>query len=169
MKQESPSIRRAALWNGDIIGKPRQCHGDDMPCSDSSSSIAIKLDREEKFLSFEYAKITCGQEITAQTGLSEYLKGKSLLEIIDLAFPQVTKDLNTPKEEAQFILYLEWAALRSAIAQYLGKDDEELDAQRCQIASIDYTHEGIEIAEIILPPKEMPKIVSCGITSLLSP
>ncbi len=140
-----------------------------MPCSDSSSSIAIKLDREEKFLSFEYAKITCGQEITAQTGLSQYLKDKTLPEIIDLAFPQVSKDLNTQEEEAQFILYLEWAALRSAIAQYLGKDDEELDAERCQIASIDYTEEGIEIAEVILPPKELPKIMSCGVKSLLVP
>lgn len=138
-----------------------------MPCSDSSSSIAIKLDREEKFLSFEYAKITCGQEITAQTGFSQYLKGKSLLEIIDLAFPQVTKDLNIREGEAQFILYLEWAALRSAIAQYLGKDDEELDAARCQIASIDYTHKGIEIAEVILPPKEFPKILPCRVKSLL--
>ena len=81
-----------------------------MPCSDSSSSMAIKLDGEEKFLSFEFAKITCGQEISAQTGLSPYLKGKTLPEIIDLNFAQVSKDLRAQEEDAQFILYLEWAA-----------------------------------------------------------
>ena len=134
-----------------------------MPCSDSSSSMAIKLDREEKFLSFEFAKITCGREISAQTGLSQYLKGKILPEIINLSFPETVRGLNPQGEEAQFILHLEWAALRAAIAQYLGIDDEDLDAQRCQITSIDYTEEGIEIAEVVLPPKELPKIVSCSV------
>lgn len=135
-----------------------------MPCSDSSSSMVIKLDGEENFLSFEYAKITCGREITAQTGLSDYLKGKDLTQILNLSFAQITQDLNVPEEEAQFILYLEWAALRAAIAQYLGRGDEDLDAERCQITSIDYTEKGIEIAEVILPPKELPKILPCSLT-----
>ena len=125
--------------------------------------MVIKLDREENFFSFEYAKITCGQEISAQTGLSNYLKGKDLIKILNLSFAQIAADLKVNEEEAQFILYLEWAALRAAVAQYLGRDDENLDAQRCQITSIDYTEEGIEIAEVILPPKELPKILSCSL------
>ncbi len=135
-----------------------------MPCSDSSSSMVIKLDGQENFLSFEYAKITCGQEISAQTGLSDYLKGKDLNTILDLPFAQVTANLKINEEESQFVLYLEWAALRAAIAQYLGREDEDLDAERCQITSIDYTQEGIEIAEVILPPKELPKILPCSLS-----
>ena len=52
-----------------------------MPCSDSSSSIFIKLDHAERFVSFQFAKITCGREITAETEFSKYLKGKTIDEI----------------------------------------------------------------------------------------
>ena len=134
-----------------------------MPCSDSSSSITIFLDSEEKFLRFEYAKITCSSEISGGTGLSKYCQGKILPEILELPFPQVNNDLKPKDEEAQFILYLEWDALRSAIAQYLGTEDPDIDKERCRISSINYTDEGIEVAEVILPPKELPKIVACSL------
>ncbi len=134
-----------------------------MPCSDSSSSINIKLDPEERFISFDYAKITCGREINGGTSFSNYCKGKTLPEIHNLPFNQITQDLNIANEESQFILHLEWDALRSAIAQYLGIEDEHIDPDRCRISSIEYTEKGIEVAEVILPPKELPKILPCSL------
>jgi hypothetical protein len=136
-----------------------------VPCSDSSSSIVIKLDAEDSFRNFEYAKITCGREISAHTGLNGYLQGKSLAQILDIPFTQIAKDLSVHEEDAQFILYLEWDALRSAIVQYLGIEHSDVDSSRCQITSIEYTPEGIEIAEVILPPKEMPKILPCSLAN----
>lgn len=134
-----------------------------MPCSDSSSSIVLKFDTQDKFKSFEFAKITCGREITATTGLSNFLNGKSASEILALTFPQIMESLKLPDEESNFILYLEWDALRSAIAQYLGIDDDSIDVDRCRITSIDETEEGVEVAEVILPPKELPKILPCSL------
>ncbi len=135
-----------------------------MPCSDSSSSIYFKTDHNENFISFEYAKITCGREITGGTGLSTYLKAKSLKTILSIDFPTVNNDLKPKDEETQFILYLEWEAIRSAIAQYLGSDDPAIDKDRCRITSIDYTDEGIAVAQVILPPKELPKILPCSLS-----
>lgn len=134
-----------------------------MPCSDSSSSIAIRLDHEEKFVSFDFAKITCGREITATTGYDKYCLGKSLTEIIALSYEQVARELKSTDEETRFILYLEWDALRSAIAQYLGIEDKEIDAERCRISGINYDEKGMEIAMVILPPKELPKILPCSL------
>lgn len=134
-----------------------------MPCSDSSSSIALKLDQDERFLSFEYAKITCGREITAQTKYNNYCLGKTLDEILDISYREAVENLKTEQEEEQYILYLEWDALRSAIAQYLGIEDTDIDKDRCRIASIEHTDEGIEIAQVILPPKELPKILPCSL------
>ncbi len=134
-----------------------------MPCSDSSSSISLKLTPDEKFISFEYAKITCGQEISADTGLNKYLKKKDLTEILQIPFQTIQDDLMPSNEEAQFVLYSEWDALRSAIGQFLGINDPNIDVDRCQITSIDYTERGIEIAEVILPPKELPKILPCSL------
>jgi hypothetical protein len=134
-----------------------------MPCSDSSSSILIKLDHAENFSGFQFAKITCGREITAETGLAQYLKGKPLCEILEIPFETIQNDLPVKEDETRFILYLEWDALRSAIAQYLGSEHASIDVDRCRITSIDYTDEGIEVAEVILPPKELPKILPCSL------
>jgi len=134
-----------------------------MPCSDSSSSMVIKTDADENFVSFEYAKITCGREITGSTGLNEYFKGRPLSSIIDIPYSTILKDLDIPEEENQYILYLEWDVLRAGIALYLGIDDPHIDSDRCMITSIEYTEEGIEIAEVVLPPKEMPKILPCSL------
>ena len=139
-----------------------------MPCSDSSSSLVIKLDKKEKFLSFDYAKITCGREISGGTGFSQYCVGKELIDILNLPFALVNQDLAPKDDESQFILYLEWDALRSAIAQFLGVDHPDVDRNRCLITSVDYTQEGIEIAEVILPPKELPKILPCSLAEKIS-
>jgi NifU-like protein involved in Fe-S cluster formation len=138
-----------------------------MPCSDSSSSISLLLDHDEKLVSFDFAKITCGREITAETGYEKYCQGRTLQEILAIPYSQVCQELNTSQEEAQFILYLEWDALRAAIVQYLGASSEDVDGDRCRITSIEYDEEGIEIGLVILPPKELPKIIACGIADRL--
>ena len=134
-----------------------------MPCSDSSSSIALKLDTGEKFVSFDFAKITCGREITGQTGYSKFCVGKALPEILNFSYNQIRDALASKTEEEQFILYLEWDALRSAIAQYLGVEIDGIDKNRCKITSIEYDEKGVEIAQVILPPQEMPKILPCSL------
>ena len=91
-----------------------------MPCSDSSSSMFIKLDPDEKFISFQYAKITCGSEISGGSGYSKYCSGKTLEEILKLSFQDVVKDLGVQEEENQYVIYLDLDVIRSAIVKYLG-------------------------------------------------
>jgi len=88
---------------------------------------------------------------------------KPLPEILALPYAQVARELKSADEETQFILYLEWDALRSAIAQYLGIEDKEIDSDRCRISGINYDEKGMEIAMVILPPKELPKILPCSL------
>lgn len=133
-----------------------------MPCSDSSSSITIRLDGDEKFAGYEYAKITCGREINGGTNFSRYCVGMTLSEILELPYDKVAADLRLNGDEEKFILYLEWDALRSAAGLYLGVESEHIDTSRCAITSIEHTDEGIEIAEVILPPRELPKILPCS-------
>ena len=132
-----------------------------MPCEDSSASMSIYLDPEERFVGFDFVKITCGRKVTAQTGYQEYCRGRTLTEILGLTFDEVRKDLNPPDDEVQFILFLEWDCLRCAIAQYLGIHGEDLDTERCLVSSIHHDDKGIEIAHVVLPPKEMPQIIPC--------
>jgi hypothetical protein len=136
-----------------------------MPCNDSSSSINLRLDHDERFVSFEFAKITCGREITAETGYGDYLCGKSLEDIMAIPFVEAVRFLKLNTEDAQFVLYLEWDALRSVIAQYVGFNADDIDRERCQITSIDHDERGVEVALVILPPKELPKILPCNLAN----
>jgi len=114
-------------------------------------------------VSFEFAKITCGKEIGAKTGFNTYCVGKPLTEILQIPYQQLITDLNAQTDEERFVLYLEWDALRSSAAQYLGTDSDEFDRDRCKITSIEHDDEGIEVAQVILPPREMPKILPCSL------
>ena len=134
-----------------------------MPCSDSSSSIYIQFDKDERFVNFDFAKITCGREIEHHTGFSKYCLGKTCQEILNLTFVQAVEDLQMQEEEKQFVLFLEWDCLRTAIAQYLGVDHPDIDKDRSRISAITYDESGISIAQVILPPKELPKILPCSL------
>lgn len=135
-----------------------------MPCSDSSSGLNIRLDAYERLDSFKFAKITCSSEIAGGTGLSTYCHGKTLEEILELDFYMLRTVLNlNSDEEAAFIMYLELDALKAGISQYLGIDHPSIDRERCQISSIEYNDDFIEIAEIILPPQQLPKILPCSL------
>jgi hypothetical protein len=137
-----------------------------MPCSDSSSGLNIRFDLNERLVKFEFAKITCSSEIGGGRSLSQFCAGKALEEVLDLDFRMMVSalDLNND-EEAQFILYMELDALKSAIAQYLGIEHPDVDLERCKISSIEHGNEFIDIAVVILPPKELPKILPCSLSS----
>ena len=135
-----------------------------MPCSDSSSGLNIRLDLEERLIKFDFAKITCSQEISSNTGYSKYCGGRTLSEILDHSYHFLIEELGLQNdEEKQFILHLEWEALRAGIVQYLGIEREDIDRDRCRITSVEYDEMGIEIAQVILPPRELPKILPCSL------
>ena len=136
-----------------------------MPCSDSSSGLNIRLDLNERLIKFDFAKITCSSEIGGGKTLSQFCAGKDLQEILDLDFRMLVSALNlNPDEEAQFILYMELDALKAAVAQYLGIEYPGVDVERCKITSVEQTDEFIDIALVILPPKELPKILPCSLS-----
>ncbi len=136
-----------------------------MPCSDSSSSIAIRIDNDDRLVKFDFAKITCGRDIGGGTGYNEYCVGKTLQDILQIRYIDAVKDLRLNDEEKQFTLYLEWDTLRSAITQYLGLENVEIDKDRCKISSVVYDDDGVEIVEVVLPPKELPKILPCNLAN----
>ncbi len=122
--------------------------------------VKIKLDLDERLLDFDFSKITCSKEIGGGTGYLEYCAGKSAQEILAFDFNDLTLTLGIDDPDDQFFLYLEWDALRTALCQYLG-NEEEVDRERYQLASIAHEMEFIEISQVIHPEQNMPKLVSC--------
>ncbi|GJL78193.1 MAG: hypothetical protein NPINA01_11820 [Nitrospinaceae bacterium] len=120
----------------------------------------IKLDTDERLLEFDFSKITCSKEIGGGTGYLKYCSGKPVHEILADDFNSLVQALGLNDTEDQFFLYMEWDALRTAIFQYLGSD-EDIDRERYQLASITHEMDHIEIIQVIRPDRNMPKLVSC--------
>ncbi len=87
--------------------------------------------------------------------------GRRIEEIGGWEFSPLVQRLGLTEPDDQFFLYLEWEALRTAIAQYLGQE-EKIDRDRYQLASILHDGTTIEIRQVIRPVPEMPKIIPCS-------
>lgn len=131
-----------------------------MPCKDTTSKITVRLDSEERLVDFDYEKLTCSKTIGGGTGYKEYCAGRKIEEIAQIDFADLLEMFNPEESEDQFFLYLEWDALRTTIAQYQGGD---VDLEKYQLASVTWDEGNVEICQVIRPPKDLPKIVSCAV------
>ena len=129
-----------------------------MPCNDTTSRAIVRLNENERLKDFDFSKITCGKNITSEAGYEEFCKGLSVDEILRIDYNSMAEKMALIGDAERFLLYLEWSALRSALAQYKGLEAGD----GSKIATIEYHSEGVEIYLAIEPPKEMPKrIPSC--------
>ncbi len=131
-----------------------------MPCKDTTSMMTVNLDHDNRLIEFQFNKVTCSKEIGEGVEYRDLCEGKSAQEVLDLEFSDVLQRLNLVDTEVQFLVYLQWDALRSALLQYLGKEDL-VDSERYQIASVEFDEKGVCIRQVIRPPQDMPKIQSC--------
>ncbi|MBP7162308.1 MAG: hypothetical protein KBB26_02115 [Candidatus Omnitrophica bacterium] len=129
-----------------------------MPCKDAASNMIIRLDHQDRFISFEFSKMTGGSLRNRETGFQHYCRGKNVFEILDYNFPDLVCALHLEKEEQQYILYLEWDALRASLAVFFGIEKTNVDSERCLITSVQHDEDGITISEIILPPRDLPEL-----------
>jgi hypothetical protein len=123
-----------------------------------TSNITIQIDNQDRLVSFEFSKVPCGIKASPDIHYDRYCAGKTLEEIINIPFEQAASVINPESEEDEFSLYVEWEALRTSIAQYLGIDREDIDRDRCLMSSLEHTDDSHTISLILLPPKELPKI-----------
>ena len=130
-----------------------------MPCNDITSRAIIRLDEGERLVEFDFSKITCGGKIGSGTEFGEFCKGISVDEILKIDYESVAQKLVLKDETASFLLYLEWSALLSALAQYKGLEAGD----QAKVASVEYNAGGVEIHLTIKPLGIKPKrIPSCA-------
>ncbi len=138
-----------------------------MPCKDTTSLMSVRVDHNDYLIDYDYAKMTCAKEVGGGQSFHKYCEGKSISQILRMEFFQILKDLALENEdtELQFLVYLEWSALRSALIQYLG-EDEDVDTKHFEVASVQYDDQKVQINQIIHPLANTPKIQSCFQRSL---
>jgi hypothetical protein len=133
-----------------------------MPCKDTTALMTVRVDHSDCLINYDYAKLSCDKPIGNGQSFLQYCGGKPISQILEWEFFQILQDLHLQDEdsESQFLVYLEWSALRSALIRYLGREDD-LDTEHFEVASVEYTDQQIEITQMIRPNTDMPKIQSC--------
>lgn len=130
-----------------------------MPCNDTTSSITAKVGRDEELVDYQYKKISCGKTIGGRKGYINFCRGKNIESIVEIPFFEALNHCRVESSEDEFLLYLEWKALREVLRQYIGI---ESDADNYKIAEI-VAEGGLTTIEMIIGPLEdMPPIIPCG-------
>ncbi len=140
-----------------------------MPCKDTTALMTVRVNHNDFLIDYDYAKLTCDKAIGNDQSFHQYCEGKPIQQILEWEFFRILQDLQLPEEESesQFLVYLEWSALRSALIQYLGRDDD-VDTEHFEVASVEYNDQEVQIIQVIRPNTDMPKIQSCFKRSLNS-
>ena len=141
-----------------------------MPCKDTTALMTVRVNHNDFLIDYDYAKLTCDKAIGNDQSFHQYCVGKPIQQILEWEFFRILQDLQLPEEESesQFLVYLEWSALRSALIQYLGRDDD-VDTEHFEVASVEYNDQEVQIIQVIRPNTDMPKIQSCFKRSLNAP
>ncbi len=141
-----------------------------MPCKDTTALMTVRVNHNDFLIDYDYAKLTCDKAIGNDQSFHQYCEGKPIQQILEWEFFRILQDLQLPEEESesQFLVYLEWSALRSALIQYLGRDDD-VDTEHFEVASVEYNDQEVQIIQVIRPNTDMPKIQSCFKRSLNAP
>lgn len=133
-----------------------------MPCDDTTSLMTVRVDHNDYLIDYDYIKMSCNKEIGNGQNFQKYCEGKLIQRILKWEFFQIIRDMKLENEdtEIQFLVYLEWSALRSALIQYLGEEDD-VDTEHFEVASVQYDDKKVQINQIIRPFTNQPKLQSC--------
>lgn len=132
-----------------------------MPCEDSASEISLTIDKDEGLSAYEYEKMTCGKNVGIDERYRSFCLGKVIDDLSEVTFEEARKACAIESKEDEFLLYLEWKAVREALREYLGKERGP-DKDRYKMAEIIAESDYTILRMIIQPPADMPEIVPCG-------
>ena len=132
-----------------------------MPCDETASEIVVHIDGEERLSGYRYEKLSCGKKVGLGGPYLAFAKGRVIDELADIDFPHVLAACGKPEGEAEFLLYLEWRAVREALRAYLGKEGGAAP-ERYRLAEVITGEDEVTVSMIVYPPDNMPEILPCG-------
>jgi hypothetical protein len=136
-----------------------------MPCNDVTELLEVSLGPDNRLNFYSLRKICCGQIIGPESLLADYLRNKSVEEILELDPKTIQNDWPHQTEMEQFLRQKHLFALKMALEAFLGKEPGGGKDASCQIAKINYGSDGVVI-EAEIPVSIVTKMIKacspCG-------
>lgn len=132
-----------------------------MPCSDVTEVIQVTLDSVDRLKDYFLAKRTCGQGVGAGNLLIEWLRGKSVDELLTYSSDQFLNEHPIEDELEEFLSLKHLFAIQSVVEVLTGKEPGRKD-DPCAAASVSYEDGDVIIDGVIAIDLVTEKIKSCG-------
>ncbi|MBU0982564.1 MAG: hypothetical protein KKA42_01745 [candidate division Zixibacteria bacterium] len=132
-----------------------------MPCNDITEHLCLRLDSDERVVGYELSKVTCGGKVAGRGLIRDWVKYKSINEVLEFRPPAEPPDADPHSPNREFLRLKHLITIQSAVAAYLGIQDNRHNAQ-CEITGIDYTPDGVEIRAVISITNLSKNIKACG-------
>jgi hypothetical protein len=131
-----------------------------MPCSDVTEEIRITIDKNDKLVSYELRKRTCGRFMGAPAVIADEVCGRNMDYILAGDDDTLLGEKANTKHARKFIALKHLLAIKSVLAAYRGmKGDVRNNA--CAIARIDYNGDNVIIDADIKIDMITEKIEAC--------
>jgi hypothetical protein len=133
-----------------------------MPCNDVTELIEVSLGPDNRLKSYSLRKICCGQTIGPESLLVDYLRDKTIPEILELDPHTLHLDSPPHSDIEKFLRQKHLVALKLTLEAFSGTQPGGGKDAVCQIARINYGNDGVEI-EAEIPVAIVTKMIkACG-------
>lgn len=121
-----------------------------MPCRDTSETIKIILDSDERLVDYSFQKVSCGRLIGEENLIGLWLFGKPASEILEMDLAEFEKLVIQKDDLKHFLALKHFVAVQKGLAVLLGRAAGGLD-DSCSIDYIDHSPAGLEMVAHIRP------------------
>lgn len=131
-----------------------------MPCGDITEKIRLSIDNDERIVSYQFSKITCGGSIGGDLPLGQPLIGTRLDSIMEMTEGSDRLSGISSSDMNEFIKIKQIRTIKHVIKVYLGREAGGIDNQ-CTIAGIEYDDQGVTIDAQIKMSLDAGKVQAC--------
>lgn len=133
-----------------------------MPCDNVTEIIRLVIDKDDRLVSYNLVKKSCGGILGQESMLIDMLKGKTSKDILAIDPATFRNSYQAQSDIEEFIAFKHFFAIKSALETLTGKKPGGADSP-CAIAEISYSNGSLIAEAEIAVDIVTEKIRACGI------
>lgn len=132
-----------------------------MPCNDITEILKIKLDGDNRIVSYSLTKNTCGGGVGIGSAIEGWLKNRPAEEVLESSLNSFLEAHPIDSDQPEFFMRKNFEAVHNGLAVMLGYRSGTAD-DSCAVDTISYGPDGTELIARIRVSLETRNINSCG-------
>ena len=132
-----------------------------MPCTDVTEVLQVRLDADDRVVSYELSKRTCGRAVGEASLLADWAAGQTAAHLAAVDLDAFLHGRTFPSEEEEYLAFKHFFALRLGMGVYVGEIAGRA-SDPCSIARLAYGEDETDFEAEIDVQILTDRIKSCG-------